>query len=476
MIRRLSIIILTILLLVFSNFTVSACDEKQTDTYILNILFGDKGASKSSNNNVKILLSALYLCSEQTGDQGQAKLDFLKNMRVSGLPKLSNISIEEDELFECSHSQWEYEYSSARKTQNNRKKILRNSVNKVFDFGLFNNIFGSNKGKCNSFAAILYYSHILCDYIADNPSETEAYVNGKYVLPFSGTGYESLNGGVPSFTNAEKTITEDDLRLSDLDSQGRAGPAYAMLSKERMDFVGPRPDITNYTPSGWNQKQYPGLVNTSDLYNRCHIIGRQFCGVDNLYNLVTGTRYFNETMNLFETKVADYIKETNNHVAYRVTPIYKSDNKIASGVQMEAYSIEDKGKLQFNVYCYNVQPGISINYINGNSEISDLTLDQKKILPFALSNVSENNPDLLLEMKKHFAIIFEDQKNTNTYSSLMNGIDSIASEARSIGFGNNTESQNYMNRNKCLYNYLELLTTYVPKLLAKESFFQSAFK
>ena len=136
-----------------------------------------------------------------------------------------------------------------------------------------------------------------------------------------------------------------------------------------------RGSISNVTPSGWDQEKYStDLVNGGYLYNRSHLIGWQISAEnDNEKNLITGTRYFNvDGMLPFENMVADYIRETGNHVIYRVTPIYEGNNLVASGVLMEAYSVEDAGEgVCFNVYCYNVQPGIVIDYATGASKLAD---------------------------------------------------------------------------------------------------------
>lgn len=133
--------------------------------------------------------------------------------------------------------------------------------------------------------------------------------------------------------------------------------------------------IGNVKPSGWHTVKYNG-IDGNYLYNRCHLIGYQLTGENaNIRNLITGTRYMNvEGMLPFENMVADYVKETNNHVLYRVTPIFAGNNLLASGVLMEAKSVEDDGKgIEFNVYCYNVQPGIEINYTTGESKGPEFT-------------------------------------------------------------------------------------------------------
>ena len=206
--KRLSALLLAIVLLFTNSSAALACDEKQTNTYVTQILFGDRALSRSSDENVKMLLAALYLCSEQSDGLGQDKIDYLKQHRVSGIPALSSLDIKGTYLLECSHNSWEYEYAGAKKNQNNRRTVLQHTVNKVFDFGFINNLFSSGSGKCNSFAALLYYSHILSDYLADDPSETEAVVNGRAVSAYAGQATITLNGNQPSFTASQKNSTE----------------------------------------------------------------------------------------------------------------------------------------------------------------------------------------------------------------------------------------------------------------------------
>ena len=480
MIKRIVAFILTIVLLFSLSSTVFACDENQTNTYVTQILFGDSALSKANDQNVEMLLSALYLCSEQYDNLGQDKIDSLKAMKVSGVPSLSGLNIKKNYLMECSHNSWEYEFSAYKKNQAKRKKVLQNTVNKVFDFGFINNLFGSKSGKCNSFAALPYYSHILADYLADDPNATEVNVNGKMTPAYAGVAYTEINGNRPSFTADQKKIKESSATYSNLDDQGRAGVAFGCIGPDTLDSVGPRKKITDITPSGWNFNKYKDIVNSDPpyVYNRCHLIAHSLGGLDNELNLITGTRYMNESgMGDKEDDVLKCIKETGYHVLYRATPVYKGDNKLASGVQLEAYSVEDSGKeICFNVFCYNVQPGIKINYANGENEQSDLTVEAEHILPFATGNPSDNNPDLIYEMNKHFEILFEDQKSSGMYSSMMNKINSIAVGARSIDKDGNNTAQNYASMKKYEYEYLDALKNYVPKLLEKEDFFSSVFK
>ena len=183
--------------------------------------------------------------------------------------------------------------------------------------------------------------------------------------------YIVINNNMPNFTE-EDFKAESFENYSELDSLGRCSIAYANLSKETMPKEDDeRGDISSVIPTGWVQQKYNGEY----LYNRCHLIGYQLSDEDaNQQNLITGTRYFNVTGMLpFENQVADYIeKNENNHVLYRVTPNFEGNNLLASGVQIEAYSIEDKGQgICFNVYIYNVQPGVTIDYATGKSYLNN---------------------------------------------------------------------------------------------------------
>ena len=179
--------------------------------------------------------------------------------------------------------------------------------------------------------------------------------------------YIEINNNKPYFTEEDYT-KESFERYSNLDELGRCGVAFANISKEIMPKEGEeRESISNVKPTGWIQEKYDGEY----LYNRCHLIGYQLSGEnDNELNLITGTRYFNvEGMLSFENIVADYIEENQeNHVLYRVTPVFENDNLLAKGVEIEAYSVEDNGEgVCFNVFIYNVEPGININYATGES-------------------------------------------------------------------------------------------------------------
>lgn len=183
-----------------------------------------------------------------------------------------------------------------------------------------------------------------------------------------------INDNKPSFTEQDLSTNAFEI-YSDLDSLGRCGVAYANICKEIMPKEGEeREPIGMVKPSGWKTVRYDDLIEDKYLYNRCHLIGYQLAAENaNNKNLITGTRYFNVTGMLpFENEVHDYIlKNKDNHVLYRVTPIYDGNNLVASGVQMEAFSVEDNGEgVCFNVYVYNVQPGIQIDYATGESKIA----------------------------------------------------------------------------------------------------------
>ena len=190
------------------------------------------------------------------------------------------------------------------------------------------------------------------------------------VPAYSGKPFIAINGNKPNFTEADLTEKSFE-KYSPLDSLKRCGTAFANVSKATMPKE-KRGSIGQVKPSGWQTAKYD-FVDGKYLYNRCHLIGYQLTAENaNERNLITGTRYMNvDGMLPFENMVADYIKETGNHVLYRVTPVFNGNNLLASGVQMEAMSVEDKGAgISFNVFCYNVQPGVEINYADGKSKAS----------------------------------------------------------------------------------------------------------
>ncbi len=198
-----------------------------------------------------------------------------------------------------------------------------------------------------------------------NTSQVNTYISVDDIPEYSGQIYVTINNNMPYFEESEYT-TKAFEEYSELDNLGRCGVAYANICKEILPTE-ERGDISEVKPTGWVQAKYEGEY----LYNRCHLIGHQLAGEDaNELNLITGTRYFNVSGMLpFENQVAEYIENNiDNHVLYRVTPVFEGDNLLAKGVEIEAYSIEDKGLgVCFNVFVYNVQPGISIDYKTGES-------------------------------------------------------------------------------------------------------------
>ena len=201
------------------------------------------------------------------------------------------------------------------------------------------------------------------------PKESYALDN---IPEYSGKAYVIINDNEPNFTEELKSKTKSFENYSKLDNLGRAKVAFANIGTDLMPTE-ERGSIGQVKPSGWHTVKYD-IVDGKYLYNRCHLIGFQLTGENaNNKNLITCTRSMNTGAMLdFENKVAKYIKKTGNHVLYRVTPIYKDTNKLASGVQMEAYSVEDNGKgIKFNVYIYNVQDGIEINYKTGESKLKE---------------------------------------------------------------------------------------------------------
>ena len=199
------------------------------------------------------------------------------------------------------------------------------------------------------------------------PAASTAPVSLEDIPAYTGSPYIALNGNQPEFEEGDLS-TESFETYSPLDSLGRCGPAYACIGQDLMPTED-RESISGVHPTGWVQAEYD-TVDGGSLYNRCHLIGFQLTGENaNEENLITGTRYMNvEGMLPFENLVADYVKETGNHVLYRSTPVFEGDNLVASGVVMEALSVEDDGEgVCFHVYVYNVQPGIEIDYATGKS-------------------------------------------------------------------------------------------------------------
>lgn len=215
----------------------------------------------------------------------------------------------------------------------------------------------------------LVYTDEFDNVLQRNPNNEVSY-NLKDIPSYTNKPYVVINNNEPFFDNDEITTKEFE-KYSKLDSLGRCGVAYANISKYTMPTEA-RGSIGMVKPSGWHTVKYD-IVDGKYLYNRCHLIGYQLAGENaNEKNLITCTRYMNTVgMLKFEDMVADYVKKTNNHVLYRVTPIYEGNNLLASGVEMEGLSVEDNGDgIKFNVYVYNVQDGITINYTDGSSYLN----------------------------------------------------------------------------------------------------------
>ena len=244
-----------------------------------------------------------------------------------------------------------------------------------------------NKKRNNIFRILFLYLTLTCLTLSgcnsatgsnENISELEqkiaqapVYSSIENIPEYDGNTFAVVDDNQPDFTEDEITDVAYD-EYSELDELGRCGAAEASVGKEIMPTE-ERGAIGQVKPSGWHTVKYD-FVDGKYLYNRCHLLGYQLTGENaNERNLITGTRYLNvEEMLPFENLVADYVKETDNHVMYRVTPIFGGDNLVATGVEMEAYSVEDNGEgVCFHVFCYNVQPDVKIDYATGDSKLDE---------------------------------------------------------------------------------------------------------
>ncbi|WP_329887208.1 DNA/RNA non-specific endonuclease [Pseudoramibacter sp. HA2172] len=290
-------------------------------------------------------------------------------------------------------------------------------------------------------AALILGGCALKDGTAQNPSASAKKIAANTadlakIPAYRGDAYVAINNNEPTFADSALT-TKSFETYSALDAFGRCGTATANISKATMPKAGERRgDISAVRPTGWHNAAYR-FVDGKMLYNRCHLIGYQLAAENaNARNLITGTRYMNvEGMLPFENLVADYVKETGNHVLYRVTPIFDGNNLVASGVQMEAKSVEDKGEgVSFNVYCYNVQPGVKIDYSTGyNTRDASQPTDAAAIKKSAgtsdqtTSQHSQNNTEIsatyVLNVRAHkfhrqncTAVSHMAEKNKQTYT------------------------------------------------------------
>lgn len=263
---------------------------------------------------------------------------------------------------------------SKRKTNKNIKIALIITVAIVLAII----IIGFSTGNMNNYVNDIINGKNIVDVAAnaiqdiskEKATSTKVSFNLDSIPEFKNEPYVIINENKPNFNEKDFT-TKPFEKYSELDSLGRCGVAYANICKELMP-TDSRESISTVKPTGWQKTKYD-FVDGKYLYNRCHLIGFQLAGENaNEKNLITGTRYLNVTGMLpFENKVTEYVKKKKKHVLYRVTPIFKEQNLVASGVQMEAESVEDKGKsICFNIYVYNNQPGVEIDYKTGKSRLT----------------------------------------------------------------------------------------------------------
>ena len=277
---------------------------------------------------------------------------------------------------------------------------------------------------------------------------------------YSGTPYTEVNDNKPYFTEADLT-TQSFETYSELDSLGRCGVAYANVGQDLMPTE-PRGEIGAVKPTGWHLVKYDN-VDGKYLYNRCHLIAYMLAAENaKPQNLITGTRYLNtQGMLPFETKVCDYIKNTGNHVLYRVTPIFDGDNLLADGVLMEAYSVEDAGEgIQFCVFAYNVQPGIGIDYATGDNWAESNAASQEAAAPIVIETPTQQpQTDTTVQITPEPSVPQESREttyvlNTNTmkfhYPSC-SSVDQMKEKNKEIYTGNREDIINmgYMPCKRC---------------------------
>lgn len=269
----------------------------------------------------------------------------------------------------------------------------------------------------------------------DDLVNNNSYVSLDAIPAYDGKAYVAINNNEPFFTDSDMTTTAFE-NYSDLDSLGRCGVAYANICKEIMPTE-KRGKIGMIKPSGWHTVKYD-VIKDRYLYNRCHLIGYQLAGENaNPKNLITGTRYLNvEGMLPFENLVADYVNNTGNHVLYRVTPMFSGSNLVANGVLIEAKSVEDNGGgILFNVYCYNVQPGVGINYENGDSWLDGTTSQEQS----GQTDTPQNEGSQSSAGSVAGASAGETGSSSSTTGSSSSGSDSSATE-NSVSDSSNSET------------------------------------
>ncbi|MEE3400317.1 MAG: DNA/RNA non-specific endonuclease, partial [Eubacterium sp.] len=284
---------------------------------------------------------------------------------------------------------------------------------------------------------------------------------------YIGDAYFELNDNNPLFTDEEKKSTTAFEEYSDLDKLGRCGVAFANICPELMPTE-ERGEIGSVKPSGWHTVKYPEIIEDNYLYNRSHLIAYSLAGENaNEKNLITGTRYLNqETMQIFELRVLDYVRDSGNHVLYRVTPVFEADNLLASGVQMEAWSVEDSGKgICFNVFCYNVQPGIDIDYATGDSRVAEEASSESKVTEDTnVQAATESTTETTVESSSSSSSSdFADQErtyilNTNTKKVHLPDCRSVKDMAdhnkeECVGTLNDIKNKGYTPCKRCLAQY-----------------------
>ena len=228
-------------------------------------------------------------------------------------------------------------------------------------------------------AAVLAALSLLCGCADPISVSQPPYIDLDVIPVWDGEPWLIVDGNTPGFTEADLT-TEAFERYSALDALGRCGSAYACVSQALLADEN-RGSLASVTPTGWVNREYD-FIDGKYLYNRCHLLGFQLTGNDaSKRNLITGTRYLNiQGMLPYENQVADHVKENGHHVLYRVTPRFRENELVCRGVQMEAYCVEcgSDDPFMFHVFCYNVQPGVLIDYETGESEFSEIGLNSEK--------------------------------------------------------------------------------------------------
>lgn len=302
---------------------------------------------------------------------------------------------------------------------------------------------------------------------SDGKSEADSADNSVCYPEYIGDAYVELNDNIPLFTDEEKKSTTAFEEYSDLDKLGRCGVAFANICPELMPTE-ERGEIGSVKPSGWHTVKYPEIIEDNYLYNRSHLIAYSLAGENaNEKNLITGTRYLNqETMQIFELRVLDYVRDSGNHVLYRVTPVFEADNLLASGVQMEAWSVEDSGKgICFNVFCYNVQPGIDIDYATGDSRVAEEASSESKVTEDTnVQAATESTTETTVESSSSSSSSdFADQErtyilNTNTKKVHLPDCRSVKDMAdhnkeECVGTLNDIKNKGYTPCKKCLAQY-----------------------